>query len=314
MLDPTSLPEDHRGGSLAGGRPGAPRGAVRRRRRRREGHRLRRRGHRRVRARPRRRVLLPRGEHPPPGRAPGHRARHRAGSRRAAARASLGANALDLAPELRGHAVEARLYAEDVAAGFRAVERSDRAPDDPCPRGSAGRRRRTRTARPSRPSTTPCWRRSSPTATPEPTRSTDSPRPSTRRGSRRDHQPRPARRRAPPPRVPRRCHRHGLPRPSRSVDPRRVGGRTRRPSCPSHAVAAALAAQAGRRAAAPVQATLPSGWRNVLTTAQLASFTSTIGPIDIGYDFDPLGPPRDGQRRRPRRRTPLACRRHLGRV
>jgi acetyl/propionyl-CoA carboxylase alpha subunit len=54
---------------------------------------------------------------------------------------------------------------------------------------------------------------------------------------------------------------------------------------PLHAVAAALAAQADRRAAATVQATLPSGWRNVPTGPQLVSFTSSIGPIDVGYAF-----------------------------
>ena len=47
------------------------------------GGRLRRRRHRRVPARPRRRVLVPRDEHPPPGRAPGHRGGHRARPRRA---------------------------------------------------------------------------------------------------------------------------------------------------------------------------------------------------------------------------------------
>ena len=63
---------------VAGRRRRAARRARRRRRRRGQGHRLHRRRHRRVRAGPGRAVLLPRGQHPAAGRAPGHRAGHRA--------------------------------------------------------------------------------------------------------------------------------------------------------------------------------------------------------------------------------------------
>ena len=63
------------------------------------------------------RVLLPRGEHPPAGRAPGHRAGHRARPGRAAARGGrrrAAARRGAATPRSRGHAIEARLYAEDV--------------------------------------------------------------------------------------------------------------------------------------------------------------------------------------------------------
>ena len=78
------------------------------------------RGHGRV-HRPGRRpavVLLHGDEHPAPGRAPGHRAGHRARPGGAAA-AGRGRRAAGLRPgrrQLTGHAVEARIYAEDPGA------------------------------------------------------------------------------------------------------------------------------------------------------------------------------------------------------
>jgi acetyl/propionyl-CoA carboxylase alpha subunit len=54
---------------------------------------------------------------------------------------------------------------------------------------------------------------------------------------------------------------------------------------PLHAVAAALAAQAGRRQSAGVQVALPSGWRNMPTALQRMSYTSGERRIDIGYRF-----------------------------
>ena len=78
MLDPTATSEDHRGGTLTGGRRGVARGAGHGRRHRCAGARVCRRGNGRVRPRPRRRVLLPRGQHPATGRASGDRGDHRA--------------------------------------------------------------------------------------------------------------------------------------------------------------------------------------------------------------------------------------------
>ena len=84
VLAPAPPPEGGRGGAVAGGHAGAApphgRGGGQGRRR----GRLQQRRHLRVPARPRRQLLLPGDEHPPPGRAPGDRAgdRHRPGRRR----------------------------------------------------------------------------------------------------------------------------------------------------------------------------------------------------------------------------------------
>ena len=77
VLDPASLPEDHRGGAVPGRRRGAARRVGERGGRGGEGAGLRGRGHGRVRDGPAGRVLLPRGQHAPPGGAPGHRDDHR---------------------------------------------------------------------------------------------------------------------------------------------------------------------------------------------------------------------------------------------
>ena len=84
------------------------------------GRRLHRGGHGRVHRRPRRRLLLPRDEHPPAGRAPGDRAGHR---RRPGPRSSFWsprANRWSSPDEipLSGSAIEVRLYAEDPASDF----------------------------------------------------------------------------------------------------------------------------------------------------------------------------------------------------
>ena len=131
MQHPASAPEDHRGGAVAGRRSGAAGPAVGRRRGRRPGRRLRQRRHRRVRPRHRgrrgdrrRRALLPRDEHPAAGGAPGDRGGDRprpgpaaaAGGRRRARCPTRSTRPSPAGPV--GHAVEARLYAEDPAAGW----------------------------------------------------------------------------------------------------------------------------------------------------------------------------------------------------
>ena len=56
-----------------------------------------------------------------------------------------------------------------------------------------------------------------------------------------------------------------------------------------NAVAAALAAQAERRAAATVQANFPSGWRNSPSQLQQVSFSEPDGEITVGYRLTPRG-------------------------
>ena len=102
--------------------------------------RLRQRRHRRVPARRRhRRGLLPGDEHPAPGRAPGHRAGRPGVRPRRAAAARRRRRAAAVRPGRRrgstGHAIEARVYAEDAFGGFLPAGRHRR-------RSCAGRRRR----------------------------------------------------------------------------------------------------------------------------------------------------------------------------
>ena len=54
-------------------------------------------------------------------------------------------------------------------------------------------------------------------------------------------------------------------------------------------LAAALAGAAARRAAAPVLASLPSGWRNVPSGAQVCVFAGPSGPVEVGYRLDRRG-------------------------
>jgi acetyl/propionyl-CoA carboxylase alpha subunit len=56
-----------------------------------------------------------------------------------------------------------------------------------------------------------------------------------------------------------------------------------------HAVAAALAAQAARRAEAPVLRSMPSGWRNNPAGLQQAAFRGRHDEIDVQYRFDRAG-------------------------
>ncbi len=67
-------------------------------------------------------------------------------------------------------------------------------------------------------------------------------------------------------------------------DPRRLARSWRDPAAPRvHALAAALAGQAERRAAAPVLGTLPSGWRNVVSGPQQVTFSHEGEQITVRY-------------------------------
>ncbi|MBV1853411.1 acetyl/propionyl/methylcrotonyl-CoA carboxylase subunit alpha [Catellatospora tritici] len=54
-------------------------------------------------------------------------------------------------------------------------------------------------------------------------------------------------------------------------------------------LAAALAAAAQRRAQAPLQRGIPSGWRNVPTVAQTVVYDGPAGPVEVGYRLDGTG-------------------------
>ncbi|MEX2279578.1 MAG: biotin carboxylase N-terminal domain-containing protein [Acidimicrobiia bacterium] len=55
------------------------------------------------------------------------------------------------------------------------------------------------------------------------------------------------------------------------------------------ALAAALSGHAERRAASPVLATVPSGWRNNPTDPQVVQFDGPQGAVSVGYRFDRSG-------------------------
>ncbi len=126
-----------------------------------QGHRLRGRRHRRVRARPGRAVLLPRGQHPAAGRAPGHRAGHRARPGGAAAAGGRGRAAAAGGHRRRDH------RARDRGPALRRGRRR-RASCPPPARCTASASRSCRacastrawsTARSSARTTTRCWPR-----------------------------------------------------------------------------------------------------------------------------------------------------------
>ncbi|HZQ58306.1 MAG TPA: biotin carboxylase N-terminal domain-containing protein [Acidimicrobiales bacterium] len=56
-----------------------------------------------------------------------------------------------------------------------------------------------------------------------------------------------------------------------------------------HALAAALAGQAARRSSAGVQAAVPPGWRNVFSEAQRAQFEDVTGEVEVRYRIGRAG-------------------------
>jgi acetyl/propionyl-CoA carboxylase alpha subunit len=108
-----------------------------------------------------RRVLLPGDEHPAAGGAPGHRAGHRPRpGRAAAARRRRGSRCRSRQDDARitGHAIEARLYAEDVPARLPAPATVHAARRSRC-RATSGSTPASRTGRSSVRTTTRCWPR-----------------------------------------------------------------------------------------------------------------------------------------------------------
>ena len=232
--------------------------------------RLRGRRHRRVRARRRRQLLLPRGEHPAPGRAPGHRDGHRPRPRRGCSSRSPRASRCH--PRCSRAAIT---RPRDRGPALRRGRRRRLPPVDRHARtGSAiaDRRRRAR-----RRAGTTTARRSTPVLRRD-ARQGDRVGADARRGDRGGWSRALRARRAPRRRRPTatcscgvlehaefggRPHRHRLPRP-----PRRPSVRRRSPATtasPSvHAIAAALAAVAAERGGvAAARRASPPRWRNV---------------------------------------------------
>ena len=119
VLAAAPAPEGRRGVPVAGRDAGAARAPRAGRRGRRAGGRLRQRGDGRVPPRAFRRVLLPRDEHAPAGRASGDGGGVRRGPRRSSSsRSPRAGRSRRCRRRPSRHAIEARVYAEDPEAGF----------------------------------------------------------------------------------------------------------------------------------------------------------------------------------------------------
>ena len=129
LLDPAAQPEADRGVRLPGAHRGAGADAARVRRSRWSAAGYRGAGTVEYLYQPEREAVhVPRGQHPAAGRAPGHRGHHRARPGQAADPRRRGrAGSRATRPAEFGHAVEARLNAEDADAGLRARPRHRRA-------------------------------------------------------------------------------------------------------------------------------------------------------------------------------------------
>jgi propionyl-CoA carboxylase alpha chain len=161
------------------------------------------------------------------------------------------------APRLRGHAIEARLYAEDVTNGFLPVTghlHRFRAPDDPGIRVDSGVESGTEVGVHYDPMLAKivAWADDRSEAAARLAGALE--RSDTGFLDRHD----PSELGAPP------VTRHDV-------------GRA--------AVAAALAAATERRQDPPVLATIPSGWRNVPSAPQHAEFTGPYGEVSVNYEF-----------------------------
>ena len=312
VLDPAPPPEGGRGGAGAGpDRRGARPRCTTRPRAAGRGDRLPRRRHGRVPLDPAtERVLLPRDEHPPPGRAPGHRGWSTASTwSRCSSRVGRGRDRLADAhapraarPRDRGAALRRGPGRRLPAAERRLLDRCSTIPARATASGS------TPASRPAARCRThydpmlakviahaPDPRRRRPGSWPAALDARPDPRPG--------HQPRPAGRGPAPPGVPRRRRQHRLPRPHRwsplvselrepdrrLLRPPRRAGRGRPPE---------------RRT---VQRGIPVGWRNVVSQPQVTEFDDGTGVESVTGGRDGLRRrgDADGARRRARPRVTL---------
>ena len=179
-----------------------------------------------------------------------------------------------------GHAIEARLYAEDPAAGFLPATGTlaGLVPGHGAavPLGLPGWRRAAWSAS----SSTRCWPRSSRTRRPAARPRSPWPWPCSAAGSGAS----PPTGTSSSPRCATPTSWPGAPRRrSSSAAPSRWPGSPPPAELRTAAIGAALAAQAAARAAAPVLATLPSGWRNTVMPPERAEYRHGPDTVAVSY-------------------------------